>query len=271
MDMSNDQIACRYEAAQKIATEAGDLALELFGKRADLTTTVKGVQDFVSEADARVEQLIRNRLASQFPDDDFLGEESGLTEGSQESVSGLWVVDPIDGTAAFLSGIPTWTVSIAYVLHDDVILGVVVQPCTGDIYAASRGAGSWLNGTRLSVSRATTVTEGSVGMPFAHRCKPIDIIPFASNLLEAGGLYFQNGSAALMLAYVAADRLIGAFMPHINSWDCLGGIALVREAGGWTSDFMANNGLYKGNPLVAAGPGVRLDLCRFAGLESLLK
>ncbi|MFQ5972304.1 MAG: inositol monophosphatase family protein [Alphaproteobacteria bacterium] len=261
-----EHIATRYNAAQEIAREAGELALEHFRNRDRLTAESKGVQDIVSAADREVEALIRDRLGSSFPNDDFLGEESGLTEASRDSRSGIWVVDPIDGTACFLTGIPAWSVSIAYAWREEVALGVVADPCAGNIYGAARGAGAWLDGKRLSVSSATNVADGSVGMGFSHRSDPAEVISFASALLGAGGMYFRNGSGALMLAYVAAGRLIGYYEPHINSWDCLAGIALVREAGGWTSDFLANGGLYSGNPLVASAPGVSKMMRRFAGL-----
>lgn len=261
-----EHIATRYDAAQEIAREAGELALGHFRNRDRLTSERKGVQDIVSVADREVEAFIRDRLASRFPKDDFLGEESGLSEAGDGSGSGIWVVDPIDGTACFLTGIPAWSVSIAYVSGGEITLGVIADPCADNIYSAARGAGAWLDGTRLSASSATKITDGSVGMGFSHRSKPSELISFASALLAAEGMYFRNGSGALMLAYVAAGRLIGYYEPHINSWDCLAGIALVREAGGWTSDFLANEGIYRGNPLVASARGLRKAMCGLAGL-----
>jgi myo-inositol-1(or 4)-monophosphatase len=69
-------------------------------------------------------------------------------------------------------------------------------------------------------------------------------------------MYMRNGSGALMLAYVAVGRLVGYFEPHINSWDCLAGLLLVREAGGWTCDFLADDGLTRGNVCAASAPAV---------------
>jgi myo-inositol-1(or 4)-monophosphatase len=81
-------------------------------------------------------------------------------------------------------------------------------------------------------------------------------VPFLDTVLNDGGMFIRNGSGALMIAYVAAGRLIGYFEPHINSWDCLAGIVLVVEAGGISNAFLANNGLEKGNPILVAGPAV---------------
>jgi myo-inositol-1(or 4)-monophosphatase len=87
---------------------------------------------------------------------------------------------------------------------------------------------------------------------FSHRSQPEEFTPFMHALLTAGGMFIRNGSGALMLCYVAAGRLIGYFEPHINSWDCLAAIVIVQAAGGQCNDFLANDGLTRGNPIVAA-------------------
>ena len=77
-----------------------------------------------------------------------------------------------------------------------------------------------------------------------------------SRLLHAGGMYYRNGSGAVGLCYVACGRLLGYVEPHINSWDCLGAVAVVEAAGGRVSDVLAGNGLRSGNPIVAGPPAV---------------
>ena len=87
-------------------------------------------------------------------------------------------------------------------------------------------------------------------------------------LFNEGGIFHEIGSAALMIAYVAAGRYIGFYEFHLNSWDCLAGIAMVRETGGWTNDFLANNGLLNGNAVLASSPGTKksmISLFSFAG------
>ena len=255
----------RRAAAEQIAREGGTLALDYFRNLSTLAVESKGPQDVVSVADREVEDLLRERLLARFPGDGMLGEERGLTEGA--AGNGIWVVDPIDGTASFVTGIPAWCVSVAYVVGREIELGVVFDPCHDEMYVAARGAGAELNGAPIHASTAGSIADGVVGIGFSGRTAPAPVHAFMQPLLAGGGMYFRNGSGALMIAYVAAGRLIGYYEAHINSWDCLGGLALVREAGGWTSDFLANDGLMKGNHIIAAAPGVAADMRRCAGID----
>lgn len=263
--MDIDDLKDRGTVAAAIAREAGDLALGYFRNLAALTVESKGPQDVVSRADREVEDLIRERLLARFPEDGFLGEEGGLVAGAP--ASGIWVVDPIDGTACFLAAIPAWCISIAFVVDSEIELGIVYDPCHDDLYVARRGAGATLNGAPIAVSDAASLAQGVVGVGYSGRTAPEPVLNFLAPLLASGGMYFRNGSGALMISYVAAGRLIGYYEAHINSWDCLAGIALVREAGGWVSDFLAGEALLKGNHLAVAVPGVAADLRRCAGLN----
>ncbi len=96
------------------------------------------------------------------------------------------------------------------------------------------------------------------------------MLAFIDRLVRGGGLYFRNGSGALMLAYVAAGRLLGYFEPHMNAWDCLGGVALVRAAGGDTNNVLAGDGLMSGSPVVAGGQGVFAALSELAAAVGTL-
>lgn len=249
----------RYSFVQSLAREAGRLAYDFYKGRAELAIESKGLQDVVSIADKKVEDLIRSRLAEHFPEDGFLGEESG-TSGQTAAGQAVWVVDPIDGTSCFLSGMPTWCVSIALVLDGEIEIGVIYDPNVDELYAARRGEGTYLNGLRQPVPPAASLQDGLFGTGFSHRSPPQDLVPFLDALLREGGMFLRNGSGALMLAYVAVGRLVGYFEPHINSWDCLAGLLLVREAGGWTCDFLADDGLHRGNVCAAAAPAVAAKL-----------
>ena len=118
-----DDLQARYEAAVAVAHEAGEVALQHYRNLGSLTIESKGVQDLVSEADRETEAVIKARLRELFPEDGFVGEETGddRTDGDH----GVWVVDPIDGTQPFLLGLPTWCISIAYVRDGAVQIGVV--------------------------------------------------------------------------------------------------------------------------------------------------
>ena len=252
--MEEQSIKIRYHASQVLVRDAGVCALQWFRNQDLLETEKKGPQDWVSQADHEVEKMIRERLQTLFPEDGFFGEESGFLDLGAE---GIWVVDPIDGTSCFLNGLPSWCVSIAYVVGSQIEIGLIYAPCTEELFATQRGFGATLNGKEMKPSKATSFDEGIVGLGYSPKSSIEATQKALGYLLNNGGVYHDIGSAALMIAYVAAGRYIGYYEFQINSWDCLAGIALVRETGGWTNDFLANGGLQTGNPVLAASPGTK--------------
>ena len=241
----------RFKFGRDLIQEAGELALDYFRRLDTLRVHRKGPQDMASEADLNTELLIRDRLKEKFPDDAFLGEETGRTEFAPGQ--GIWVVDPIDGTQPFISGLTGWCVSIAFALNGTLEIGLVFSPARGELFAGRRGAEATLNGKPIRVSVATQMTDGIVAVGYSPRVKPEDFLALFSELLARGAMFYRDGSGALALCYVACGRLIGYVEPHINSWDCLGALAVIQAAGGTISDFLSNDGLWKGNRLVA-GP-----------------
>jgi myo-inositol-1(or 4)-monophosphatase len=256
--MAPDPLAARYETAQAIAAAAGRLAL---GLRAagPLEVEAKGRQDFVTAVDRAVERLIRERLAAAFPGDGFLGEESGTAPGGAADAP-LWVVDPIDGTANFIRGLPDWCVSIGLLVEGAPALGVIYHPGADELFAACRGRGASCNGAPIRVSDRTSLEGATVAIEFSFSQPLATHIGHLRALLEQGSDYRRNGSAALSLAEVACGRLDGFFELRLNAWDVVAGMALVQEAGGWVSDFLAEDGLTRGNRLLAATPGLRQPL-----------
>ena len=249
----------RFEFGLALVREAGKVALEYFNARDQLTIQNKGPQDLASEADVNTELLIRERLSKAFPQDAFLGEETQPTEYT--AGQGIWVVDPIDGTQPFLLGLPTWCVSIAYVQASDIVIGVIYNPVTDELYSARRGHGATLDDVRMHVSSARHLSEGLTGLGCSSRTSPQDLGSMAEQLLAAGGMFHRVGSGALTLAYVATGQLIGYIETHINAWDCLAAILLVEEAGGRATAFLADHGVTGAGPLVASAPGVFDELC----------
>jgi myo-inositol-1(or 4)-monophosphatase len=239
----------RYALAQRLAREAGAIGMEMFRRREQLVIEQKGVQDMVSVADRTLEDYIREHIGRAFPQDAVLGEERGGDGNSSHT----WVVDPIDGTACFVNGMHAWCVSIGVIIDGEPTIGVVFDPNADELFHACKGYGAYVNQTRLSVRAASSVRDGVLGVGFSHRVGTPTFIPFLQRILEDGGMFIRNGSGALMIAYVAAGRLIGYFEPHINSWDCLAGMVLVSEAGGVSNAFFDNDGLTRGNPILVAG------------------
>ena len=247
--MSSVNVHERFEFAKKLIIEAGDLALHYFASVNDLSIMSKGAQDMVSEADIAVEKLIRNRLMAAFPGDGYLGEETGHEAGTGDS--GIWVVDPIDGTQPFLSGLNTWCISIAYVRSDEVLLGMVNNPAASELFIGGVGRTAELNGQQIAPRATASVADGLTYLGCNPRLRPEQVVPVLDRLLRAGGMFIRNGSGALGLCDVACGRLVGYVEAHINSWDCLGGIAVCRSAGIRVSDYLTNNSLLVGGPLVA--------------------
>jgi Archaeal fructose-1,6-bisphosphatase and related enzymes of inositol monophosphatase family len=249
--MNQSSFEERFDFASSLIREAGELALSYFQRFDTLVVKSKGQQDMASEADLNAELLIRNRIASRFPEDAFLGEETGHTEFT--SGQGIWVVDPIDGTQPFISGLSGWCVSIAFVLDGRLEIGLVYSPVRGELFAGGSYKESTLNGQPIRVSTAARLADGIVGVGYSPRVRPDEFLPVFSRLLHAGAMFHREGSGALTLCYVGCGRLIGYIEPHINSWDCLGALAIVQAAGGTINNFLADDGLWKGNRVIA-GP-----------------
>ncbi|MBK8048574.1 MAG: inositol monophosphatase [Anaerolineales bacterium] len=252
------QITARFKFSLGLIREAGDLALSYFNKRDSLTIKRKGLQDMASEADLNTELLIKRRLEARFPEDAFFGEETGtsITDAGQ----GIWVVDPIDGTQPFISGMSGWCVSIAFVKANTLEFGMVYAPVCNELFTGGRHHPAMLNGLPVMRHPGRSIREGIVGVGYSPHVAADTFLAVFSRLLKAGGMFFREGSGALTLSYVGAGRLIGYVEPYINSWDCLGAIAVVRAAGLQVNDFLANDGLHKGNHILAGNPEVYAEL-----------
>ena len=219
----------RLTFARELAERAGKLGMEFFRKLDTLTIESKGHQDLVSEADREVELFVRREIAKVYPDDGVIGEEHAPTKGS----TGYdWVIDPIDGTANFVRGIPAWCVVIACAKDGVTVTGVIHEPSTGETFYGEKGGGAFLNGRPIKATMSNSLGDGSLGIGFSNRRETTAVPGLIKDLLVRGGVFYRNASGALMLAYVASGRLLGYIENHMNAWDCIAGILLVEEAGG---------------------------------------
>ena len=249
----NPDIEQRLAFAIDLAQRAGDLGVRFFRSLGDLQIESKGHQDLVSNADREVELFIRSALHEAFPEDGIVGEEHAKIEGRSQHV---WIIDPIDGTANFVRGIPAWCVVIALATNGIAMAGVIHEPSTGETFSAGRGTGAFLNGRPIRVTTAVSLTEGSVGTGFSNRVEAEHLVILIERLVAEGGVFFRNASGALMLAYVAAGRLLGYCEEHMNAWDCLAGLLLVEEAGGAILEPDPATVVSQGTVVVAGGKGV---------------
>ena len=215
----------KLNLAGRVAKTAGDNLLSKHGFRVEQ----KAMNDFVTEVDRETEQFIRNELLAQCPEDSFLGEEYGVTDGGE----GCWIVDPIDGTTNFIRGIPLYTVSIGYRVRGELLLGCVYCPRLGELYMAESGKGATLNGESIHVSQIADHRNALVAISFSHRNMDDRkrMMKLLSTLTELNDMR-RTGSAAFDLCQVACGRTEGFIELRLNIYDIAAGIVILKEAGG---------------------------------------
>ncbi len=271
--MREGEIDAREGILRAALGAAGKEVLAYLAEPGRLAVGRKGPQDFVSAADGAVERLLKRRLLAEFPGDGFLGEETGGEEtagGAAGSGARLWVVDPIDGTANFVRGLPHFCVSVAFLAGGAMTLGAILDPVRGELYFARAGQGATRNGARITVARTEEMSEAMVEIGWSTRVESERYLACVGRALAAGAAVRRGGSGALGLAYVADGRTDAYAELHINAWDCLAGLLLVREAGGLISPFLEAGGLARGAPVLAAAPGIAAAMAELTriGLEA---
>ncbi|MCT9843141.1 inositol monophosphatase [Leclercia adecarboxylata ATCC 23216 = NBRC 102595] len=262
--MTTHDIEQREAALKRIIVDAGDTALRFFQSRKAGEYALKGHQDILTEADTFVEKQVLEALAGAFPDDLILGEESASQPASAES---LWVVDPIDGTANFARGIPHFCVCMAWVHQGVTELGAIYNPFSQELYLARRGHYALKNDQPLRCTDIIDTQRAAVELGWSARHGQNHYLKVLGSLLSLGTSVRRGGSGALALAWVAEGRTDGYLEIHMNAWDCLAGLLLVREAGGLTGVVPDSaEGIFNGLPVLAAAPGIAADLAAAAGI-----
>lgn len=224
-----------------------------FGEVTNLQVSRKGPADFVSTADLKAEQILREELHRARPDYGFLMEESGAAAavGDEER---RWIVDPLDGTTNFLHGLPHFAISIALAERDEVVAGVVYDPIKDEMFFAEKGTGAYLNDRRLRVSGRRELAESlfATGIPFKGAGEPERFqAELAGFMHETAGVR-RWGTASLDLAYVAAGRYEGFWERGLSPWDVAAGQLLVREAGGYVTAIDGSPFKLEGRSVLAA-------------------
>jgi myo-inositol-1(or 4)-monophosphatase len=211
-------------------------------------------------------------LSKARPDWGFQMEEAGVIE-AEDPDAPVWIVDPLDGTTNFLHGIPHFAISIAVREKDGkggsiITAGSVFDPIKNEFFFAERGKGAFLNERRLRVSGRRNMAESlfGTGIPFLGRGSAEDHQKFVGQLgrvMAASSGIRRNGAAALDLAWVAAGRLDGFWEQGLSIWDIAAGVLLVREAGGFVSDFASRDRALESGDVVAANPTLHAELLRY--------
>lgn len=219
------------DVAERAARKAGRILEEWAVK---FTAREKSRANLVTEADLASEHAIHRILSESFPEHGFLGEE-----GLREPASGgefRWIIDPLDGTGNYVHRFPYYCVSIALERKNELVAGIVFDPNRNEMFRAIRGAGTTLNGTRVSVSTFETLAESMVvaSLPIPADVDDPAVQRFLKVMPAAQSLQ-RTGSAALNLSYVAAGRMEGYWSTSLKPWDMAAGVLLVEEAGGQIS------------------------------------
>jgi myo-inositol-1(or 4)-monophosphatase len=250
---------------QRAARKAAPRLRRDFGEVEQLQVSRKGPADFVSMADKRAEQTIVEELRNARPDWGMLLEEGGEVDGNPEKPR--WVVDPLDGTTNFLHGIPHFAVSIGVEERrpdgrSEISHGLVYQPLTDESFWAEKGRGAWLNDARLRVSARRELADSVIGTGIPH-CGRGDAAVWAK-IYSAIGPHVSGvrrfGSAALDLAWVAAGRMDGFFEDELDLWDTAAGVLLVREAGGFVTDYRGSDRAFERGEYVAGSATIHSRL-----------
>jgi len=234
-----------------IIRKAGDIALSHFNDLQNLEISQKSPRDFVTAADVAVEKFLQAELGKHYPEYGFWGEESGQSENQINR----WVVDPIDGTHSFSKGQYYWSISVALEIDQELIVGAVFAPALNDYYCAEKGKGAFKNGKKIKVSNETGLGNSMIGTGFACLRSYLE-----DNNLERFCRIAQKttgqrrlGSAAMDLCLVADGQLDAFWEQELNLYDIAAGALIVQEAGGTTTDFKGNPGIYPKQILVSNG------------------
>jgi len=235
----NEHLRDYLQFAIDVAKEAGNLTWEYFRK--GVNADFKSDDSPVTIADRKAEELIRSRIEKQFPDHAIIGEEFGGEKSNDKSH--CWYIDPIDGTKAFIRGVPLYGVLIGLEIEGRVEVGVVNFPAIDEIVWAASGTGTFLNGQRVHVIKTDQLDRCMVGCTDPYNFETTGQGVVWKRIQKA--TYYRTGwSDAYGHALVATGRLELMVDPIMNSWDCGPFPVILREAGGYFGDWSGNETIH---------------------------
>ena len=206
----------------KATEKASKILIRDFGEVEKLQVSLKGPNNFVTNADRKVEEVIIKELEKTKKNFSILTEESGFLENKDKE--NFWIIDPIDGTTNFLNGVPHFCISIALLINKEIVAGVIYDPIKDELFYSEKNNGSYLNNKSIRVSKKNKISEWLYGVNFRKN--------LPDNLLIR-----NTGSAALDLAYVSSGRFDACLHKNVNLWDIAAGTILIKEAGGIINNF----------------------------------
>ncbi len=218
----------------KAAFESGKILKSYFGNISDIRK--KGAVDLVTEADTASEEIIIGIIRETFPGHSILAEESGLDQGDADH---QWIIDPLDGTINFAHQLPIFSISIAYAFKGTPVMGLVLNPVTGELFSAVAGEGAFLNDRPIQVSDTRVVQESllATGFPYDLLSMFDTITNRLDNCLRAAQGIRRLGSAAIDLCALACGRFDGFWEQNLHPWDTAAAVLIASEAGAVVTDF----------------------------------
>ena len=241
--------------------KASKILIRDFGEIEKLQVSVKGPADFVSSADKRVEKTLINNLKKSRPNYSLLSEEIG--EIKSENSEYRWIIDPIDGTLNFLHGIPHFAISVALEKKNEIICGVIYDPIKNEMFYAEKEKGAYLNNQRIRTSSRRKLKDCMMftgGPKFTLDKKKLSLDEYKKVSEYLPSPLRKMGSATLDMAYVAAGRADGFFQRNLNYWDIAAGIIIVKEAGGYVTDYSGNSNYINEKNILVTNSFINKDL-----------
>ena len=244
----------------KACRKASKILIRDFGEIENLQVSVKGPGDFVTASDKKVEKILIEELQKARPNYSILSEEIGKISNDE---SFKWIIDPIDGTANFLHGIPHFAISIGLEKEGEIICGIIYDPIKDEMFVAEKGNGSYLNNQRIRVSSRSKLkdciifTGGPKKESVERELSLKEYNNFSSKILIP---IRKLGSASLDMAYVAAGRCDGFWQRNLNYWDIAAGIILIKESGGFVTDFYGENKYLENKTILATNSKINKEM-----------
>ncbi|XP_011868922.1 PREDICTED: inositol monophosphatase 3-like [Vollenhovia emeryi] len=263
--MSSDpDIAKCFEFAKELTLQAGKI-LECF--KDEKVVYHKGEWDFVTDCDHKIEKILIDGLSREFPDHKIIAEETVNAIGKMPELTDAptWLLDPIDGTVNFMHSFPHFCISVALTVCKELVLGIIYNPSSTELYTAIKGKGAFLNGKPIRTSKVTELKKALLMIESVTKVqKNRDIYAARLDALDKATQIARNiGSAALSLAYVAQGSADCVHSDHVKVWDVAAGTLILREAGGTVLD--TKGGVYdimKPNTIAASNETLAREMSK---------
>ena len=244
----------------KACRKASKTLIRDFGEVENLQVSLKGPGDFVTNCDKKVEKILIDELLKARPSYSILSEEIGEINNDD---SFKWIIDPIDGTSNFLHGVPHFAISVGLEHNKEIICGIIYDPIKDEMFTAEKGNGSYLNNQRMRVSSRSKLEDCMIftgGPKREAKNRELALKEYYKFSIKILTPIRKLGSASLDMAYVAAGRCDGFWQRNLNYWDIAAGIILVKEAGGFVTDFNGENEYIQNKTILATNAKINEEM-----------